>query len=343
MMKLTVALLVVAALACTPEKQDPDNDSFRMTIDGTLVEFEVVAELAQEVQEQKLDELDGLVAFDDRETKRYDDANDIGIYGGELGEFTFGVSMPEEIGTGTLTINRSQLYRAAEPWVRFSRTEDGARNHYFPRNGQAIDVSIAEDGRLAVTFDRIEVVDDCDNPVILEGGAVDGKMLDTVIFEDFPLFADFDIDPRQVEGFSTIVTDQGPFTDLFPLTFAPGGGITSYDLILTNLCPTSTMGNFNVSFEEANQVTPGIYDVADLFVLAGRPAGDPADPTDDDLFLGMAGTIELLSFDEAFLELRITETIDLVHVVIVNDQLELDDTQHMTVDAGGTVKSLIER
>lgn len=350
-----IAMLSTSCVACDPP-QTGELDSFHMRIDGELVEFQVGSELAAGLEQASLLTLDGLVAFDDREAKRYDDAVDIGLFGGEDGRFLFVFSMPAQLGTGgtgaaELLVSRTQLPRAAEAHVRFERIDDdGARTTFRPGdplnafNEQPIQVTLSEDDdRLLLSFDRLELRDDCDNPLLIEDARIEARMRTTTSFEDMPRFAALGIDARQVEGITSLRLDDpdAPFNDLAPRTEAPRDGSTHYQVALVNACKTAPYSTITFAFDSATETTPGVYDFALLNVVAYRNRGDPERIDDDDQFTPNGGLIELIAVDE-FLEFYALTPLEL-DLVGVDGEPVLDSSQDLFLGDNTYVKSFINR
>jgi hypothetical protein len=344
MARLIVSVVVVVAAAgagCEVRKQNPDNDGYSIVVDGTRFEAEFVADISEAARTLDLHQLDAVSAFDDRTAKRYDDAADIGIFARRLDDFVLFFTAPDEAGLGDVVVNRSELFRAGEPFVTFSRVVGGARKDFRPKDGQTVHLAVA-DGRLALSFDRLEMVDACDEPLLLEDGHIDARMLDSII-GDMPTLAELDVDPRQVEGSAQLVTDDGAFNDLVPVVAPPAAGAPYYDVELFNNCESADVVSLTISFDDGTQTAPGRYAASDLFIAGTTRAGDPANLQDDDQFLRTGGgTVDLVSLDDDTLALAITAPVDLVHMVPQGNGFVVDDTRHIVIQSG-TVRSFIRR
>ncbi len=347
-----VSMLITSCVACDPP-QTGELDSFHMRIDGELVEFQVGGELAAGLEQASVLTLDGLVAFDDRLAKRYDDAVDIGLFGGEAGKFLFAFSMPEELDAGELLVTRTQLPRAAEAHLRFDRIgDDGARTTFRPLNpldaliAQPIQVTLSDDDDrlLSLSFDRLELADDCDNRLLIEDARIEARARTTTSFEDIPRFADLGIDPQQVEGTSIWRIDEAdaPFVDLFPRTEAPRDGSTRYEVTVVNACNTAPYNSITFAFQALTQSTPGIYDIAEMEIIAYRNRGDPERLDDDDQFWQNSGRLEILSSDE-FFEFYVVDRLELVHMILDGPEPVIDSTQDLYLADNTYVKAFINR
>jgi hypothetical protein len=328
-----LACIVHVAAGCVREA-DVVEDTLVFDLDGEHQEIITIDDIAAVKESGNIEELEGAFAVNDTlGDKKYMEPMDFVMHASHFSEWSLLFSLPEELGNGTHALNRSLLPRAAEPYLSLVvLNADGSKRRFLPVDGSSIDVEV-KDGRLLLSWDRIELVDECGAPAVMENGTANLQLLSSLAQESFPTYPDENT-ALQVEGSIVYENNRGPFADLAPFVAPPDASDPEWFLSAINLCTTQPdrVDAVNLSFPVGT--SPGEKSLADLFGFA--TVLDDAGETILMPFSG--GTINITRFDEdgGFLELDVTAPLQTSGAFrIVDDELvEVSGVAPVVISSG---------
>lgn len=329
---LVVTALAISGGACVREAEVIE-DTLIFDLNGERQELRVLDDIAEVSATGNVEELEGAFAVNDTlGDKKYMEPMDFVMHASHFGEWLLLVSFPEELGNGTHEVNRALLPRAAEPWLRLLLTDaEGVERRLLPVDGSSIDVEV-KDGRLLLTWDRIELVAECGETAVIENGSANLQLLSSLAQESFPTYPDENT-ALQVEGSIVYENDRGPFADLAPFVAPPDASDPDYFLSAINLCrEPGLVDAVNLSFPVGTSL--GEHSLEDLFGFANvlDDAGEAI------LMPFVSGTLNVTRFDEdgGFLEFEVTAPLQVSGAFrIVNDELvEVPGIEPIVISGG---------
>jgi hypothetical protein len=285
MARLTL-VLVALVLACGVRKLDASRDSLSFTVAGERYEFDT-----------ELSEGAGAAfAFDDRGVvpPLYDPYSKVALVAVSPPQMALRISTWDGLGSGTFELERTRLGRATSPLVRLSLEPPGMPfNSYVPAGGGDTITIELTGATISVQFDRIELVDVCDNAVVLEDGVGSAVLRTSEVADALPTMADVEVTQDEVDGGAHLVTSVGPFNTFFPSLAVSSGTIQGY---LPNNCDTNglidvaLLVDVGTALRQYAQWSSSVYLIAEI---------DPTPPytidaTDYRSYLSDGGVIDLV-------------------------------------------------
>jgi len=305
-------------------------DVFEMDLNGERFEADI--------QEYEDGSSSYAFAFDDATggEKRYDPNVELFAHARDKGGVRFYFNTRRAFGAGRQSMGRAWLPRVTEPWMAITFEEGGVTRDFRPASHSVVDIIDPGAGtNLIVRFERVNMLDECNRPLVLTDGYIDLPLTMTNFLPPMPKLEDWDFDPAQIEGGAHFVIDQTPLYAYAPsYEFYTNSGGDWFHSIMVDWCSGFSE---TVAIIAPAQIQAGMANVSDFTLIHFVDVtGTLEDPSDDKMWFGVDGVMEILPFDgDGLLSGQVVEEIRLCRGIYSGGsiQLDCDDTQQMTEGA----------